>query len=95
MRRVIPVMSLSGLLTLGIVNTPQEPEHALFQGDVANPNLELRLYGDKGGLVAVQQHNNNDITYVMTLLCASTSAMLRGCQRTSASWISDSTQSVE
>lgn len=121
MRRLIPAVSLLGLLTLGIagpswlvleparaagqqaqtsqtppapqhpslffredwkladglanINTPQEPEHALFQGDVANPNLELRLYGDKGGLVAVQQHNNNDITYVMTLLCASNCAV--------------------
>ena len=57
------------------INTPQEPEHALFQGDVANPNLELHLYGDKSGLVAVKQLNNNDITYVMTLLCTSTCAV--------------------
>jgi len=57
------------------INTPQEPEHALFQGDVANPNLELHLYGDKAGLVTVEQHNNNDITYVMTLLCSSNCAV--------------------
>ena len=57
------------------VNTPQEPEHALFQGDLANPNLELHLYGDKSGLLAVKQLNNNDITYVMTLMCASNCAV--------------------
>lgn len=57
------------------VNTPQEPEHALFQGDVANPNLELHLYGDKSGLLAVKQLYNNDITYVMTLMCASNCAV--------------------
>src|SRR5581483_6873558 len=57
------------------INTPQEPEHALFQGDVANPNLEMHLYGDKSGLIAVKQLNNNDITYVMTLLCTSTCAV--------------------
>ncbi len=57
------------------INTPQEPEHALFQGDVANPNLEVRLYGDKSGIVTVNQPNNNNITYVMTLLCASNCAV--------------------
>ena len=56
-------------------NTPQEPEHAIVQGDVANPNLEVRLYGDKAGPVAVKQTYNNDITYVMTLLCASNCAI--------------------
>src|ERR1700681_3125059 len=48
-------------------NTPQEPEHTVVQGDVANPNLEVHLYGDKVGPVAVKQTYNNDITYVMTL----------------------------
>jgi hypothetical protein len=57
------------------INTPQEPEHAVVQGDVANPNLELRLYGDKAGLTSVMQHNNNDITYVMTLLCTTNCAV--------------------
>ena len=57
------------------INRPDEPEHALFQGDVANPNLEVRLYGDKVGPVAVKQTYNNDITYVMTLLCASNCAI--------------------
>jgi len=59
---------------LSNINTPQEPEHALFQGDVANPNLEVHLYGDKTGPVAVKQ-NNNDLTYVMTLLCTSNCAI--------------------
>ena len=59
---------------LANINTPQEPEHVLFQGDVANPNLEVRLYGDKTGVVAVSQPNNN-LTYVMTLLCASNCAV--------------------
>jgi hypothetical protein len=57
------------------INTPQEPEHGLVQGDVANPNLEVRLYGDKAGPVAVKQLNNNDITYVMTLLCTANCAI--------------------
>ena len=56
-------------------NTPQEPEHTIVQGDVANPNLEVRLYGDKVGPVAVKQTYNNDITYVMTLLCTSNCAI--------------------
>jgi hypothetical protein len=57
------------------INTPQEPEHAVVQGDVANPNLEVHLYGDKVGPTAVKQTANNDITYVMTLLCASNCAI--------------------
>jgi len=56
-------------------NTPQEPEHTVVQGDVANPNLEVHLYGDKVGPVAVKQTYNNDITYVMTLLCTSNCAI--------------------
>ena len=56
-------------------NTPVEPEHAIVQGDVANRNLELHLYGDKAGPVAVKQLNNNDITYVMTLLCTANCAI--------------------
>ncbi len=57
------------------INTPQEPEHVIFQGDVANPNLEVHLYGDKGNIITVNQPNNNNITYVMTLLCASNCAV--------------------
>ena len=56
-------------------NTPQEPEHAVVQGDVVNPSLEVRLYGDKAGLTSVKQPNNNDLTHVMTLLCASNCAI--------------------
>ena len=57
------------------IRTPEEPEHALFQGDVANLKLEVRLYGDKTGLVTVKRPDNNDMTYVMTLLCASNCAI--------------------
>jgi hypothetical protein len=57
------------------INTPQEPEHTIVQADVANPNLEVRLYGDKVGPVTVKQTYNNDITYVMTLLCTSNCAI--------------------
>lgn len=56
-------------------NTPQEPEHSIVPADVANPNLELHLYGDKAGLVTVKQPYNDDITFVMTLLCASNCAL--------------------
>jgi hypothetical protein len=59
---------------LANINTPQEPEHALFQEDVANPNLEVRLYGDKVGPTTVKQ-GNSDFTYVMTLLCTSNCAV--------------------
>jgi hypothetical protein len=56
-------------------NTPQEPEHTIVQADVASPNLEVHLYGDKVGPVAVKQTYNNDITYVMTLLCTANCAI--------------------
>ena len=57
------------------INTPQEPEHAVVQGDVANPSLEVHLYGDKVGLTSVKQPYNKDITYVMTLLCTANCAV--------------------
>ena len=57
------------------INTPQEPEHTVVQGDVANPNLEVHLYGDKIGPATVKQTYNDDITYVMTLLCTSNCAI--------------------
>lgn len=53
------------------VNTPREPEHPIVQGDVKNPNLEVRVYGDKAGTRTVIQPYNEDITYVMSLLCTS------------------------
>lgn len=57
------------------INTPQEPEHAMVPADVANPNLEVRLYGDKAGIITVNQPDNKNITYVMTLLCTSNCAV--------------------
>jgi hypothetical protein len=57
------------------VNNEREPEHPIAQGDVANPNLEVRLYGDKAGTRTVLQPYNADITYVMSLLCTSNCAI--------------------
>ena len=57
------------------VNNEREPEHPIVQGDVANPNLEVRLYGDKAGTRTVLQPYNADITYVMSLLCESNCAI--------------------
>jgi len=57
------------------VNTPQEPEHPVIQGDVANPNVDVHLWGDKTGLLTVNQPDNNNLTYVMTLLCTSSCAV--------------------
>ncbi|HZP33706.1 MAG TPA: hypothetical protein VFB23_10140 [Candidatus Acidoferrales bacterium] len=56
-------------------NTPQEPEHGVVQTDLTNPNLEVHLWGDKVGPVTVKQTYNDDITYVMTLLCTSNCAI--------------------
>ena len=53
------------------VNDAREPEHPIALSDVANPNLEVRLYGDKAGTRTVIQPYNKDITYVMSLLCTS------------------------
>lgn len=61
------------------VNTADEPEHPIGQGDVANPNLEVHLYGDKAGTRIADQTYNNHTTYAMTLLCTSNCAItLRG-----------------
>src|SRR5215212_9764122 len=57
------------------VNDEREPEHPIVQGDVANPNLEVHVYGDKGGTRTVLQPYNRDITYVMSLLCTSNCAI--------------------
>jgi hypothetical protein len=57
------------------VNNEREPEHPIVQGDIANPHLEVRLYGDKGGTRTVLQPYNDDITYVMSLLCTSNCAI--------------------
>lgn len=53
------------------VNDEREPEHPIAATDVANPNLEVRLYGDKAGTRTVIQPYNKDITYVMSLLTTS------------------------
>src|ERR1044071_4941362 len=53
------------------VNDEREPEHPIAPTDVANPNLEVRLYGDTAGTRTVIQPYNKDITYVMSLLCTS------------------------
>jgi hypothetical protein len=57
------------------VNNADEPEHPVGQGDVANPNLEVHVYGDKAGTRISDQTYNNNITYAMTLLCTSNCAI--------------------
>ena len=57
------------------MNNAREPEHTIVQGDVANPNLEVHVYGDKVGTRTVIQPYNKDITYVMSLLCTSNCAI--------------------
>ena len=57
------------------VNDEREPEHQIVQGDVANANLEVHLYGDKAGTRTVLQPYNKNITYVMSLLCTSNCAI--------------------
>ena len=53
------------------VNDEREPEHVPVAGDLTNPNLELRIYGDKAGMRTVLQPYNNDIVYMMSLLTTS------------------------
>ncbi len=53
------------------VNDEREAEHVIVATDVSNPNLEVRVYGDKAGMRAVLQPYNKDITYVMSLLTTS------------------------
>jgi hypothetical protein len=57
------------------VNDEREPEHPVGPGDVANPNLEVRVYGDKAGTRTVLQPYNKNITYVMSLLCTANCAI--------------------
>jgi hypothetical protein len=57
------------------VNNADEPEHPVGQGDVANPNLEVHVYGDKAGTRISDQTYNNNLTYAMTLLCTSNCAI--------------------
>jgi hypothetical protein len=59
------------------VNRPNEPEHAVVQGDILNPDLEVRVYGDKVGTRTVLQPENKEtrpgggkgLVYLMSLLC--------------------------
>jgi hypothetical protein len=59
------------------VSRPAEPEHQVVQGDVSNPNLEVRVYGDAVGTRTVLQPENKNtspdggegLVYVMSLLC--------------------------
>ena len=57
------------------VNDEREPEHVIVAGDVASPNLEVHVYGDKAGTRTVTQPYNKDITYVMSLLTTSNWAL--------------------
>jgi len=58
-----------------VPNPTPELEHVVGAGkDLSNPNLELKLYGDKNGPVVVYQPSD-DITFVMTLLCTSNCAV--------------------
>jgi hypothetical protein len=61
--------------TVPNVNNEREPEHPIVQGDVSNPNLEVHLYGDNAGTRTVIQPYNDNITYVMSLLCTSNCAI--------------------
>ena len=52
------------------VNNAEEPEQPITQGNVANPNLEVHVYGDQpGSRISNQTYNN--MTYAMSLLCTS------------------------
>jgi hypothetical protein len=57
------------------MNTKDEPEHSIGQGDVGNPNLEVHVYGDKVGPRVADQTYNDHLTYAMTLLCTSNCAI--------------------
>ena len=57
-----------------VPNIGPEQEHTIGQGDLTNPNLDLKMYGDKNGPVVVFQ-SNDDITFVMTLLCTANCAV--------------------
>jgi hypothetical protein len=57
-----------------VPNVGPEQEHTIGQGDLTNPNLDVKMYGDKIGPVVVFQ-GNDDITFVMTLLCTANCAV--------------------
>jgi hypothetical protein len=56
------------------VNNEEEPEQPITQGNVANPNLEVHVYGDQPGTRIANQTYNNQV-YAMTLLCTSNCAI--------------------
>jgi hypothetical protein len=57
-----------------VPNPGPEQEHTVSQGDLSNPNLDLKVYGDKIGPVVVFQAND-DVTFLMTLLCTANCAV--------------------
>jgi hypothetical protein len=57
------------------VNNADEPEQPIAQGNAANPNVEVHVYGDKAGTRIADQTYNNHLTYAMTLLCTSNCAI--------------------
>lgn len=57
------------------VNNEDEPEQPVGQGDVANPNLEVHVYGHKAGTRIADQTYNDHLTYAMTLLCEANCAI--------------------
>jgi hypothetical protein len=57
------------------VHNAEEPEQPITQGNVANPNLEVHVYGDAAGTRIADQTYNNNLTYAMTLLCTSNCAI--------------------
>ena len=59
---------------LGNINTPQEPEHVLFQGDVANPIWKCACTATRPAL-SPSGSPTTSLTYVMTLLCMSNCAV--------------------
>jgi hypothetical protein len=56
------------------VNNADEPEQPITQGNAANPNLEVHVYGDQPG-TRISNQTYNNLTYAMTLLCTSNCAI--------------------
>lgn len=52
------------------VNNAEEPEQPITQGNVANPNLEVHVWGDQPG-TRISNQTYNNLTYAMSLLCTS------------------------
>jgi hypothetical protein len=56
------------------VNNAEEPEQPITQGNTANPNLEVHVWGDQPG-TRISNQTYNNLTYAMSLLCTSTWAI--------------------